>query len=225
MKAILLFDIDGTLLKVHTKFLKELVAEQLQKLNIDYSRVKNNRFAGRTDQAIFSDLIGDRPDAEDLFNTLKKKYIDGMNNHLSSENVTVFDEAADAVLNVAEAGYRVGLCTGNFREVAEIKLRAAGLFEYFHFGGYGCDHKNRNYLPGEAYKEYSSKYDDSPAPQQFVVIGDTPNDIKCAKYFGARSVAVSTGHFNNSELQKYNPDLVLSNLSEPGKWLQPFNKP
>ncbi len=31
-------------------------------------------------------------------------------------------------------------------------------------------------------------------PSQFIVIGDTPDDIACAHDFGARSVAVATGH-------------------------------
>ena len=36
--------------------------------------------------------------------------------------------------------------------------------------------------------------DDSDlAPEQFIVIGDTPNDIDCARHFGARAVAVGTG--------------------------------
>ena len=219
MKAILLFDIDGTLLKVHTGFLKELIAEQLNRLNIDYSLVKNNRFAGRTDRAIFSDLIGNRPDAEDLFEELKSKYIKQMSIHLSSDNITVFGEAAKAVQSVADSGYKIGLCTGNFREIAEVKLKAAGLSEYFRFGGFGCDFNDRNYLPEQAHKEYSNLYNDAPSPQQYVVIGDTPNDIKCAKYFGAKSVAVTTGYFNENELQKYNPDLLLHNLSDPEKWL------
>lgn len=219
MKAILLFDIDGTLLKVHTGFLKELIAEQMHRLNIDYSLVKNNRFAGRTDRAIFLDLIGDRPDTEDLFDELKSKYIYQMSKHLSSENITVFDEAAKAVQCVADSGFRIGLCTGNFREIAEVKLKAAGLSDYFRFGGFGCDYNDRNYLPEQAHKEYSNLFKETPSPQQYVVIGDTPNDIKCAKYFGAKSVAVTTGHFKEKELQKFNPDLLLHNLSDPEKWI------
>jgi phosphoglycolate phosphatase-like HAD superfamily hydrolase len=50
-------------------------------------------------------------------------------------------------------------------------------------------------------------------PSQFIVIGDTPNDIACARHFGARSVAVATGRNNSPELlQSHQPDVLLLNL-------------
>ncbi len=50
---------------------------------------------------------------------------------------------------------------------------------------------------------------------QFIVIGDTPDDIACARYFGARSVAVATGHsYGVDELRACEPDAVLPDLSD-----------
>ena len=52
------------------------------------------------------------------------------------------------------------------------------------------------------------------APEQFIVIGDTPNDIDCARHFGARAVAVGTGRFySNEEILTHNPDEFLPDLS------------
>jgi phosphoglycolate phosphatase-like HAD superfamily hydrolase len=45
------------------------------------------------------------------------------------------------------------------------------------------------------------------------VIGDTPNDIACARHFGARVLAVATGRMHSAaELQAHEPDALLPNL-------------
>jgi phosphoglycolate phosphatase len=54
------------------------------------------------------------------------------------------------------------------------------------------------------------------------VIGDTPNDIRCAKYFGARAVSVATGSFSRNQLEKHDPDLLLENLGEVSDWSRIF---
>ena len=47
------------------------------------------------------------------------------------------------------------------------------------------------------------------------MIGDTPNDIACARHFGARSVAVSTGRtYSEADLARCEPDAVLSDLTD-----------
>ncbi|MDQ5845427.1 MAG: HAD hydrolase-like protein, partial [Acidobacteriota bacterium] len=52
-------------------------------------------------------------------------------------------------------------------------------------------------------------------PEQFIVIGDTPNDIECAKHFGARSLAVNTGRFySEAELIACKPDVLIPDLSD-----------
>jgi len=50
-------------------------------------------------------------------------------------------------------------------------------------------------------------------PEQFIVIGDTPNDIACARHFGARVVAVATGRIHSAEdLLEHKPDALLPDL-------------
>ena len=50
-------------------------------------------------------------------------------------------------------------------------------------------------------------------PEQFIVIGDTPNDIACARHFGARVVSVATGHIHSADiLREHEPDALLPDL-------------
>ena len=52
-------------------------------------------------------------------------------------------------------------------------------------------------------------------PNQFIVIGDTPNDIACARHFGARALAVNTGRFySEDDIRACKPDALLPNLSD-----------
>ena len=52
-------------------------------------------------------------------------------------------------------------------------------------------------------------------PEQFIVIGDTPNDIACAREFGAKAVAVATGRSHSAaELAKFEPDILLLDLQD-----------
>jgi phosphoglycolate phosphatase-like HAD superfamily hydrolase len=52
-------------------------------------------------------------------------------------------------------------------------------------------------------------------PHQFIVIGDTPNDIACARHFGARALAVGTGRLYTAEdIRECNPDALLPDFSD-----------
>ena len=62
-------------------------------------------------------------------------------------------------------------------------------------------------------------------PSQFIVIGDTPDDIACARHFGARSVAVATGHlYGVDELLACQPDAVLPDLSNTEQVMRTLEK-
>ncbi|MCC5913602.1 MAG: HAD hydrolase-like protein [Balneolaceae bacterium] len=219
MKPILLFDIDGTLLQIKRPFLHDVIEQILSELNVSRDRIKNRSFAGRTDRDIFGELADEHPDPE-TFSELKRLYIEIMEKELSSDQLDLIPGADEAVHHAVNNGYSVGLCTGNFREVAFRKVDAAGFGGVFRFGGFGCNHADRKFLPGEADLDYRRVFKNEPTPEQYVVIGDTPNDIRCAKHFGARSLAVTTGGFSSSELKKHSPDLVRNGLSNPLEWLE-----
>ena len=51
-------------------------------------------------------------------------------------------------------------------------------------------------------------------PSRCIVVGDTEHDIRCARFAGARVVAVATGTRRREELAAYQPDLLLDDLAE-----------
>jgi len=57
-----------------------------------------------------------------------------------------------------------------------------------------------------------------------VVIGDTPNDIRCARSIGARSVAVPTGNTSIDVLRAAEPDVLVETLEDVEPILQLFDE-
>ncbi|MFU8812361.1 MAG: HAD family hydrolase [Balneolaceae bacterium] len=219
MNPILLYDIDGTLLQVHSDFLRQEIVSILKGLGVVPPVAARQSFAGQTDRGIFMELIGDRTDRETLFKAFKQRYIEAMSERLTPQRVDPFRPAIESVHKARERGFEVGLCTGNFREVAMLKVAAVGLDGIFTFGGFGCHHADRNHLPALAHAEYVTRYNRKPDPEHYVVIGDTPNDIRCARHFGARVAAVGTGGIPLETLGAQEPDWLLPDMSSAEQWL------
>jgi phosphoglycolate phosphatase-like HAD superfamily hydrolase len=115
------------------------------------------------------------------------------------------------------------LLTGNFGVAAEMKLKYFDLWKYFvdkpnTFGEISHD---RRELAKTAAKNISKFLQIELSNEQFVVIGDTPNDIACARALGAKMVSVATGRNHSSaQLAEYKPDVLLEELSDTKKVLQ-----
>lgn len=106
--------------------------------------------------------------------------------------------------------------TGNIAPIAERKLRIAGLLAYLDVraGAYGNDHHDRARLLPIAVERAQQHYGRSFAAQQVVIVGDTPNDIRCGKQSNARTVAVATGPYTLAQLAEHQPDALLPDLSD-----------
>ena len=96
---------------------------------------------------------------------------------------------------------------------AQHKLRRAGLSHYFEFGGYASDHPERSEFIRIAVERASTLYEAQFAPEQVVVIGDTPYDIKAALHHGFRVIAVGTGGIAQEKLHAAGAHLVTADLT------------
>jgi phosphoglycolate phosphatase-like HAD superfamily hydrolase len=125
-------------------------------------------------------------------------------------------EALEAT--AAHPRYKNALVTGNIEPAAHLKVQLFGLAEFFTLpGAYGDESYDRNDLPALAAGRINAQLNLDLNPSQFVVIGDTPNDIACARHFGAKAVAVATGRMNSVDtLLACGPDALLPDLSDLG---------
>jgi len=114
--------------------------------------------------------------------------------------------------------YHSALLTGNIQPAAHFKMELVGLSEFFDLpGAFGDESHDRRDLPALAAERIRRQLAVELKASQFIVIGDTPNDIDCARHFGARAVAVATGRlYSQEELLSHSPDAILPNLSDSG---------
>ncbi len=220
---LLLFDIDGTLLlrasDAHQEALHTAIRE-VHRVEVPDAFVPT---AGRTDLAIMRSLLT-------LADVDARAIDDGVQACCSAACVAyarlcpgdlsehVAPGVPDALGRLADAGHTVALVTGNLQPIARLKLRRAGLGEWFSSGpgGFGGDQEDRSELPGIARRraaELRHGAGAAPVPRRdAVVIGDTPLDVACAHADGVRCVAITTGPHRAADL--VGADVVIDTMAE-----------
>lgn len=221
---ILLWDIDGTLIRsVKTGGYKEYTIPVLEEIFGTSGRLGEMRVSGMTDLQIVYEALSDagisREDilarAEVLVSRLTEEA------RRVTGNGVKFFEVLPGVRETLQAladhpRYESALVTGNIKPMAYLKMELVGLEQFFTLpGAFGDESHNRRDLPARAAERIREHLQIDLAPEQFIVIGDTPNDIDCAQHFGARAVAVGTGRFySKEEILNAKPDKFLPDLSD-----------
>ena len=116
-------------------------------------------------------------------------------------------------------GLLIGLGTGNLKEGAILKLDPSGLLEYFSFGGYGCDSHHRCDVLRKAVERAEKMAKTKIKPGEVYVIGDTHLDVLAAKEAGYHPGAVLDGFGDAREIQKSGPEILTKNFANMKPWL------
>jgi phosphoglycolate phosphatase-like HAD superfamily hydrolase len=221
---ILLWDIDGTLIhSVRVGAYKEYTIPVLEEIFGTSGRLREMRVSGMTDlQIVYEALSVEGITQEDILaraEVLVSRLTEEAR-RVTGNGVKFFEvlpgvrETLEAL--AAHARYESALVTGNIKPMAQLKMELVGLDQYFTLpGAFGDESHNRRDLPARAAERIRNHLQMDLAPEQFIVIGDTPNDIDCGRHFGARTVAVGTGRFySKEEILAHNPDKFLPDLSD-----------
>ncbi len=122
--------------------------------------------------------------------------------------------AREAIAALAAAdGVVQSLLTGNLKPNAAVKLGAFGLLVPeldFEIGAYGSDDRDRDALVSIARERATARH--GQAPEQTVLIGDTPLDVAAGQAGGARVVGVATGLYDVAALAEAGADALLEDL-------------
>jgi phosphoglycolate phosphatase-like HAD superfamily hydrolase len=107
----------------------------------------------------------------------------------------------------------LALVTGNLTRIGWRKLERAGLRDYFRFGAFGEMAKTRAGLAKMAIRRARrEKLIERDAP--ISLIGDATSDIIAAHANGIRAISVQTGITPVEELRRLDPDVLLKDLRE-----------
>ena len=221
---ILLWDIDGTLIRsARPGGYKEYTIPVLEEVFGTSGRLADLHVSGMTDLQIVIEALSDAGISQEEILARAEVLVSRLTEEARrvTGNGAKFFELLPGVRETLEAlaahpRYQSALVTGNIKPMAELKMELVGLSQFFTLpGAFGDESHNRRDLPARAAERIRKHLEMDLAPEQFIVIGDTPNDIDCARHFGARAVAVGTGRFySREEILACEPDAVLDDLSD-----------
>lgn len=216
IKAVL-FDVDGTLIRTGGAGAKAFELALASEFGVR-GCVERVAFAGRTDLSLVRELFSlwgiqwNEENRQRFF----RSYLSWLPRVLPQHNGMALPGAVKFLDYLESRTPRplIGLLTGNIQKGAEIKLLFYGLWHRFQMGAYGDEHEDRSEIASIALKRVREILGSEILPQEILIVGDTPHDIACAKYIGARSLAVTTGGASRSKLADCQPDWLVDDLGE-----------
>lgn len=212
MNKLVLFDIDGTLVKsIPGNPHAQAFIQAIENLHSIQTELNWERAAGLTDRLIFKQLLEAEgwQEAEilekmpQLINELENVYV----SNFEPKSVEKMPGIDQTLARLRDLGIELGLLTGNLEKIAEAKLSDAGIFHYFNGGGFGSDkHTKRSDLVSIAVERFGMKDN----LDQVYLIGDTPRDITAALDAGVNNaIGYSASHHGEESLKEAGAKAVI----------------
>src|SRR5437016_951133 len=219
---VLLWDLDGTLVRgARYGIFKDYTVPMLESVFGTAGCLHEMIVSGMTDLQIVEEALrGEGITREQISarkDELQRCYIEEMKR--ATGNGAHVIEAMPGAREVLQAvdehpRYASALLTGNIEPAAHLKIEITGLARFFPLpGAFGNESFDRRDLPAIAAQRINEHLGAQLQPEQFIVIGDTPNDIACARHYGARVISVATGRVHSADvLRAHEPDALLPSL-------------
>ena len=214
-RALVLFDIDGTLLRRAGPHHREALVHGVRRITGRDSTTDGIPVQGMLDPDILAIMMrrAGVPRSEirkalpDVQRAAERYYL-RVCPPLHEKHCPA---VASTLEKLARRGILLGLVTGNLTRIGWRKLERAGLREHFRFGAFGEMAKTRGGLAKLAIREARRNgWIDRAAPVS--LIGDAPQDIIAARENGIRAISVQTGITPVAELVAERPDVLLRDL-------------
>ncbi len=219
---LLLFDIDGTLLRTRGAG-REALDEAFRRVMGWSDAMAGISLAGATDGGIVRDVaarFGVAWDGVSVppfdLDAVRTAYLAALTERLTEPGRVMLCPGVRTLLDGLAGRAHLALLTGNWRVGAALKLGAVGIADGWIDGAFGDDHADRNRLVPIARARADAagiRY------RRIIVIGDTPADVACARAGGALAVAVETGFATSEQLAAARPDLLIPDLERGEPWL------
>lgn len=215
---LVLFDVDGTLLVTGgaTSRCIRRACERVLGERFRWTKVT----PGRLDPQLFADLAAgcgiER--ASEKLDEYKAAYLSELQAELACrrDDVKVLPGVHELLKELqVRDDVVIGLLTGNFRRAVELKLEAAGLERgQFPIGAFAEDGNERCDLVTAALRQFEQLTGAALPADRVILVGDTPQDIACARRAGCRVLSVSTGHYSLDDLKREKPDAAVATLED-----------
>jgi ABC-type multidrug transport system fused ATPase/permease subunit/phosphoglycolate phosphatase-like HAD superfamily hydrolase len=188
---------------------------------------------GRTDPAVVREVLLDSGMSSDevdesverVLAALPAQYVRRRDRFLAEGRVLPGVERVLRELSARQVSQTV--LTGNVRANALLKLEMFGLGDVLdtEVGAYGDDAEQREDLLPLVLHRIAGRDGRHPPAERVWLIGDTPNDLACARRSGVRCLLVATGLYDRADLAGAGPDATMDDLSDWQELASVFSRP
>lgn len=214
-KALVLFDIDGTLLRRAGPHHRQALIDAVRRVTGVETTTEGVPVQGMLDRDILTQMLGNagvshariRRHMPALIVLAQRIY----GRSCPDLRRRVCPGARMLLYRLSRRGIPAGLVTGNLTRIGWKKMERAGLKQYLRFGAFAELATDRAGLVRIAVRHARRQgWIDRASP--IALIGDHPNDIRAARANGVRSIAVATGVVSVQELAQHSPDILVPDL-------------
>ncbi|MEP7354355.1 MAG: HAD hydrolase-like protein [Acidobacteriota bacterium] len=216
-RALVLFDIDGTLVRRAGPHHREALTSAVHHVTGFETSYEGVSVAGSLDRDIVTQMLQNaglsaasiRREMPAIIERAQNTYV----RRCPDLRKKVCPGARMLLYRLARRRIPAGLVTGNLTRIGWKKMERAGLKQYLQFGAFAELAKDRAGLVKIAIQHARRQgWIDRNSP--ISLIGDHPNDIRAAKANGVRSIAVGTGVIAQEELATHAPDVLVADMRE-----------
>jgi phosphoglycolate phosphatase len=214
-QGLVLFDIDGTLLRRAGPHHRQALAEAVRRATGLETTTEGIPVQGMLDRDILGAMLAAagasrafiRRKMPEIVTIAQSVYV----RRCPDLRRKVCPGARMLLYRLSRRGVPTGLVTGNLTRIGWKKMERAGLRQYLRFGAFAERARDRAGLVRLAIRHARDRgwiHGRSPV----VLIGDHPNDIRAARANGIRSIAVATGLESADELARHAPDVLVPEM-------------
>jgi phosphoglycolate phosphatase len=213
--ALVLFDIDGTLIRRAGPHHRQALVEAIRRIVDVDTTTDGVPVAGMLDRDILTTMMlraGMRPGAirkamPEVIQRAQSIYV------RNSPDLArkVCPGVRGVLRRLSRRGVVIGLVTGNLSRIGWRKMERAGLRHYFRFGAFAELARDRAGLVRIAVR-HARGHGWIGRESRISLIGDHPNDVRAAQANGVRAIAVATGMVPIEELRAHSPLVALPDL-------------
>lgn len=216
-KSLVLFDIDGTLMRGAGQHHKQALAEGILRVTGLATHLDGVPTSGMLDRDLIVAMLRAqghshrriRGALREIMAECQKAYVANCGIDLSP---FLCAGVRDFLVDLQRRGAVLGLVTGNLSQIGWKKLELAGVHNYFSVGAFAEDGSTRARLAYVAARR-ARKAGLVGVHCRISLIGDHMNDVRAAKANGFQAIAVATGVTSFEELQASQPDILVRDLT------------
>jgi len=217
--ALVLWDIDGTL--VHAGGVGAEVFDRALEESLGTRPPERVQMSGKTDPQIVGEylaMLGIEDPGAHLPAVLAQleRELEAAEDDIRAAG-RVLPGVLEVITGLTDRGHVLqSVLTGNIAPNALRKLAVFGLDSLLDLevGAYGSDHADRTELVPIALARVLANRGLDFDRSRVWIVGDSANDLACARAGGVRCLLVATGRSAHGELAALGPDAVLEDLSD-----------